>query len=189
MTRNESRKMRPVVKLWLETDRGYVFGKGAFDLLDRIERFGTISKAASSMNMSYRQAWGILKKIEARLGKPLIETNRGGAHGGGRTTLTPLGKKVLQQYIMEEKAVQATKDDRWKRKNSLKELDAENTLAAKVLSVEKGEATSLVKVIIPTQTVMTTIVTNETMKELDLKEGTSIRLVIEVTSMIIGRSG
>jgi len=178
--------MKPVVKLWLETEKGYVFGEGTFNLLDRIERFGTISKAASSMNMSYRQAWGILKKIESRLGESLVETRRGGAHGGGRTTLTPLGREALRQYLTEREAVQRAKEDvQWWRGLS-KVIDAGKMLNAEVVAVEKGDVAAVVKLRISTPTVMTAIIPMEAMEELDLTKGADVKVVVKVTSLMIG---
>lgn len=188
MARKGLGKMKPVMKLWLETEKGYVFGEGTFGLLDRIERFGTISKAASSMNMSYRQAWGILKKIERRLGEPLVETSRGGAHGGGRTTLTPLGREALRQYLVEREAVQRAKEDRERWGNLSVAMGAGNMLNAEVVAVEKGDVAAVVKVRIPTPTVMTAIIPMETMEELDLKEGVDVKVVVKATSIIIGRT-
>lgn len=43
-------------KLWLEEGE-HVFGEGLFELLQEIDRLGSINQAARSLKMSYRQAW------------------------------------------------------------------------------------------------------------------------------------
>jgi len=47
-----------VVRIKLGGNR--VFGPGKADLLESIERLGSISAAAREMRMSYRQAWTLL---------------------------------------------------------------------------------------------------------------------------------
>ncbi|WP_258360769.1 winged helix-turn-helix domain-containing protein [Moorella sulfitireducens] len=83
-------------KFWLE-DREHVFGEGLFELLQEIEQRGSLSEAARSLHMSYRQAWGQVKKAESRLGQKLLLTRVGGETGGG-AELTPAGKWFLQRF-------------------------------------------------------------------------------------------
>ena len=92
-------KLKPRFKLWLETDDGYVFGKGSFELLHGIQEKGNLMAIAKGLNMSYRHAWGIIKEIEEKLGEPILVTYRGGKVGGGGAKLTPTGKKLLETYL------------------------------------------------------------------------------------------
>ena len=86
-------------KVWFETEERYVFGEGAFDLLERVSQLGSLSKAADSANMSYRYAWGLVNKIEESIDAPVLETRRGGEHGGGGSELTRKGKLLLRSYL------------------------------------------------------------------------------------------
>jgi molybdate transport repressor ModE-like protein len=92
-------KWKPCFKLWLETEDGYVFGPGSFELLHGIQEKGNLKAIAEGLNMSYRQAWGILKQIEDILGEPIIITHRGGKVGGGGAELTQAGKELLATYL------------------------------------------------------------------------------------------
>jgi molybdate transport repressor ModE-like protein len=92
-------KLKPCFKLWLETEDGYVFGQGSFDLLRGIQEKGTLMAIAKRLNMSYRHAWGIIKEIEEKLGKPVVVTHRGGKVGGGGAELTQTGKELLETYL------------------------------------------------------------------------------------------
>jgi len=83
-------------KVWLEEGE-HVFGEGLFALLREIEQEGSINRAARNLRMSYRQAWGRIKKAEKRLGFKLLLTRTGGQAGGG-AELTPQGKKLLESY-------------------------------------------------------------------------------------------
>lgn len=84
-------------RVWLENKGRPVFGDGRADLLERIERCGSIRKAAEEIGMSYRHAWSHLRKIEGGLGKKLVVRRVGGPAGGG-STLTAAGRRTLANY-------------------------------------------------------------------------------------------
>ena len=90
-------ELQPKYRLWLETEDGYVLGKGSFELLQGIPEKGTLRGAAKSLGMSYRHAWGIIKQIEKHIGKSLLDTYRGGKSGGG-AKLTRIGYELLETY-------------------------------------------------------------------------------------------
>ena len=92
-------KLKPRFKLWIETDDGYVFGKGSFELLHGIQEKGNLMAIAKELNMSYRHAWGIIKEIEEKLGEPILVTHRGGKVGGGGAELTETGKGLVEAYL------------------------------------------------------------------------------------------
>ncbi len=79
------------------SEQNIAFGPGKADLLEAIERTGSISQAAKSMNMSYRRAWQLVDTMNQCFETVLVETQTGGTHGGG-ATVTALGQKVLQHY-------------------------------------------------------------------------------------------
>jgi molybdate transport system regulatory protein len=88
----------PRCKVWLSTlEEEGVFGDGKWRLLQEIEYSRSIRAAALALGMSYRKAWGDLKKAESCLGAKLIEKHRGGADGG-ETSLTREGKTWLEAY-------------------------------------------------------------------------------------------
>ena len=89
---------RPRFKLWLSSEEAKGgFGDGKWRLLKAIEREGSLKAATDSLGISYRKAWGDLKKAERALGIKLIEKHRGGS-GGGETHLTEAGKKWMAAY-------------------------------------------------------------------------------------------
>jgi len=91
------KKVTPGFKLWLTASGEGVFGHGKWHLLAAIEREGSLMAAADSLGISYRKAWGDLKKAEAALGIVFLERHRGGSDGG-ETSLTKDGKNWLVEY-------------------------------------------------------------------------------------------
>ncbi len=83
-------------KIWLE-DRGKVFGDGPCELLEKVDRMGSLRKAAADMKMSYRQAWDLIRMLEENLGFPLMERQAGGSQGGG-SFLTREGRTLMLRY-------------------------------------------------------------------------------------------
>ncbi|MCX6644797.1 MAG: LysR family transcriptional regulator [bacterium] len=100
-------------KIWLGRDGNVVFGEGLARLLDGIDTLGSLSKAAKEEEISYRHAWGDIKRAEERLGFQLLERNIGGKSGGG-SQLTPKARDLLAAYFsLKRKAI--LESDRWFR--------------------------------------------------------------------------
>ena len=92
------KKLKARFKLWLNTkDAEGVFGDGKWRLLKAIETEGSLKAASELLGISYRKAWGDLKKAEECLDTVLLERRRGG-NMGGWTTLTSEGKRWVKAY-------------------------------------------------------------------------------------------
>lgn len=90
--------IEPRCKIWFSTaDIKGVMGDGKFKLLQAIDECGSLRAAAEKLKISYRKAWGDLKKCETGLGLQLIEKVRGGSKGGA-TRLTEKGHALLTAY-------------------------------------------------------------------------------------------
>jgi molybdate transport system regulatory protein len=77
-------------------------GPGKARLLEAVDAAGSIRGAATAIGMSYRRAWLLLQDVEAVMGAPVVSGETGGANGGG-TSLTKLGRAVVDQYRTIEK--------------------------------------------------------------------------------------
>jgi molybdate transport system regulatory protein len=95
-------KMR--MKLWLEKDGEMAFGPGPAAILREVERTGSLAGAARALGMSYRTAWGRMKKLENALGTALV-AKKGGNKAG--STLTAYGQVLLEAYEAWEASVRA----------------------------------------------------------------------------------
>ncbi|WP_375259429.1 winged helix-turn-helix domain-containing protein [Citreimonas sp.] len=74
-----------------------MIGPGKADLLEGIDRCGSIAAAGREMGMSYKRAWELIGTLNGMFRAPLVESTRGGPGGGG-AVLTELGREVLAQY-------------------------------------------------------------------------------------------
>ncbi|MEK7308915.1 MAG: LysR family transcriptional regulator, partial [Nitrospirota bacterium] len=72
-------------------------GYGRIILLERIQEFGSITKAAKSMEMSYRHAWELVDSMNRQTKKPLVGVSTGGKGGGG-ARLTNEGEKAIKLF-------------------------------------------------------------------------------------------
>ena len=90
--------LHPRFKLWISSNEAEgVFGDGKWRLLQAIEREGSLTAASEALGISYRKAWGDLRKAERCLGVTFLERRRGGS-GGGQTTVTETGRRWLAAY-------------------------------------------------------------------------------------------
>ena len=82
-------------------------GPGKADLLEAIDREGSISAAGRAMKMSYRRTWLLVDVMNRCWKTPLVHTAAGGGQGSG-ARLTPLGIEILAAYrALQAKLAQA----------------------------------------------------------------------------------
>ena len=84
-------------RLWVDINDQKFFGPGRAELLQLIDETGSISKAAKSMGMSYKKAWGMITEMNERGKSPYVIAKPGGEKGGG-AEVTPAGKVVIKAY-------------------------------------------------------------------------------------------
>jgi molybdate transport system regulatory protein len=84
-------------KVWLEKDGKLFMGWGRATLLERIDQLGSISAAARSMKLAYRNAWLWVEAMNRLAPEPLVEKSTGGARGG-YARLTEAGRRIVREY-------------------------------------------------------------------------------------------
>lgn len=87
----------PALRMRIVFDDGERLGPGKADLLEHIERTGSIAAAGREMGMSYKRAWMLVDQLNHAFVAPLVKSERGGSSGGG-ATLTTTGQEVLALY-------------------------------------------------------------------------------------------
>jgi molybdate transport system regulatory protein len=91
------RPAEPRLRIRIVFGEDEMIGPGKADLLEEIERRGSIAAAGRAMGMSYKRAWELIGTLNAMFRAPLVARTRGGAGGGG-AVLTDLGREVLTEY-------------------------------------------------------------------------------------------
>jgi molybdate transport system regulatory protein len=71
--------------IWIEGAEGTFLGMGRVLLLERIKEYGSITRAAGSLEMSYRKAWELVVAIT-------------GGKGGGGAVLTEAGRHAIKLF-------------------------------------------------------------------------------------------
>ncbi|MGN6376926.1 MAG: winged helix-turn-helix domain-containing protein [Sphingomonas sp.] len=72
-------------------------GPGKADLLEAIDREGSISAAGRALGMSYRRSWSLVDSMNRCFAAPLVEAHRGGGKNSG-ARLTGAGRTALASY-------------------------------------------------------------------------------------------
>jgi molybdate transport system regulatory protein len=101
-------------KFWIENKGEVVLGGGKAALFLAVDRLGSIQRAAEEFGMSYRHAWGAIRKIEKRAGFKILDTRLGGKEGGAQ--LTPKGKEFIWKVDVLLKDLQGIVEKRFKQK-------------------------------------------------------------------------
>ena len=91
-------------KVWLEKDGKLFMGWGRATLLDRIDQLGSISAAARSMKLAYRNAWLWVEAMNRLAPSPLVIKSTGGPRGG-YARLTDEGRRIVKEYLEKRTSV------------------------------------------------------------------------------------
>ncbi len=172
-------------KLWFTEDGKTVMGAGRAELLRTIDKERSLRKACQILDISYKHAWMMLKKMNEALEEPAVITVRGGKDQG--TFLTDLGRKLLAEYETNKHILNETIGDETSWENVGFKLSARNQLPGKVLTVEKSGL--VCKITIEMEpSIITSVVTEEAVEKLDIKPGDRIYAVIKSTEVMVAKA-
>ena len=87
-------------------------------LLQKVDELGTLSDAAKALRMSYRHAWGMIRRAEEVLGEPLLRFWKGGRNGGGGAQITKSGREMLNEYLRLKRELSALITHYWRDSSS-----------------------------------------------------------------------
>lgn len=83
-------------KVWLTIGPRTLFGDGKADLLEAVDKLGSLRSAATSMGMSYRHAWGWLRELDKAAGFAFLEHTGTGPRTNLRLTVN--GRQFIAAY-------------------------------------------------------------------------------------------
>jgi molybdate transport system regulatory protein len=87
----------PHLNLWIEREGCVALSTWRVTLLEAVAATGSISAAATRMEIPYRVAWSKIREMERGLGTALIQTRVGGSDGGG-AVLTAAANDYIRRY-------------------------------------------------------------------------------------------
>jgi molybdate transport system regulatory protein len=90
-------KPAPQIRFRIDFGENSNIGPGKIELLELIERHGSVSQAARSMGISYRKAWRLLDSVNNSFATAATINSVGGSGGGG-ASITPFGKLLIERY-------------------------------------------------------------------------------------------
>ena len=100
-------------RIWIEREDGAFLGWGRIRLLENIRKTGSITNAAKEMDMSYRKAWELVKKMNEKAPKPLVVKIIGGKNGSG-ANLTNEGEKMIEKFYEIENEIKMHIENKYK---------------------------------------------------------------------------
>ena len=87
-------KLKLKSSYWIVNESNQIIiGKGRMEILDNIEKTGSINQAAKIMKMSYKAVWSKIKFTEKHLNVKIVDADKKTG-----TRLTREGKNLLENY-------------------------------------------------------------------------------------------
>jgi len=192
------RKMQ--AHLELETEFGALLGGTRIRLLEAIEKTGSISKAAKLIPLSYKAAWDALEDLNNLADHPVIERSVGGAGGGG-TTLTDHGRKLIAMFRAIETEYQVAMDRFYSEADQSEETDkasfqrllrritlrtsARNQFVGTVSKVASGPVDAQVFVRLSEDCELEAQITADSVKRLDLSPGREVIALVKAPAVFL----
>jgi molybdate transport system regulatory protein len=182
--------------LWFNRAEHKFLGGNQIELLEKIDQLGSITKAAKAIGISYKTAWDMLNTINNLADKPLVDRLTGGKGGGG-TSITAEGKRVISQFNTVQEELQKVLDNlgnrlgdtdslfQFLRRISMK-VSARNTFAGKVSGIIKGAVNAEVTIDLKGGVPLVAVVTNGAIDNLALKVGSEAFAIVKASSVIVG---
>ena len=177
-------------------DRALV-GGNRIDLLEAVDRCGSISGAAREVGISYKTAWDAVDAMNNAAEKPFVLRSVGGVGGGG-TMLTEEGKETVRLYRVLQGEHQRFIDRLEGRLGDVGRLysllrrvtmrvSARNVFLGKVKEVRKGAVSTEVILGMRGGETLCSVITNESAKVLGLAPGIEAYAFFKASAVILGK--
>ena len=109
-----NKKLQVKTKTWIANKDGEIlFGKGKTELLECIDKTGSILKAAAMMGINYKKAWVHLDTLQTNAGEQLVIKRQGRSENSG-TRLTERAKELMKNYEILQKDIENYANKRFK---------------------------------------------------------------------------
>jgi len=166
-------------------------------LLEAIDRFGSITKAAREVGVCYKTAWDAVDAMNNAAERPLVDRAVGGTGGGG-TVLTDEGKETIRLYRVLQDEHQRFIDRLEGRLGDVgrfysllrrvaMRVSARNVFLGKVAELRKGAVSTEVNLALKGGETLCSVITNESARVLGLKVGAEAYAFFKASAVILGK--
>jgi molybdate transport system regulatory protein len=195
MSREKLPPLQVSGNLWLGRKGQTLLGGYRIDLLESIERTGTLTQAAKDVGLSYKAAWDAVDAMNNLAEKPLVVRSAGG-RAGGHSGLTEHGRRLVQLYRLLESGwqqlltrMQAELGDFEQLNTLMRALtvrtSARNELRGTVKTVRKGAVNADVILDVGDGLEVFASITNEAVDELELRPGRHAFALIKSSFVVL----
>jgi molybdate transport system regulatory protein len=172
-------------------------GGDRIDLLEAIDRFGSITRAAREVGVSYKTAWDAVDAMNNTAERPLVERAAGGLGGGG-TMLTDEGKETVRLYrVLQDEHQEFLKRLEGRlgdvvhfysliRRVAMR-VSARNVFLGKIAELRKGAVSTEVTLSLKEGETLCSVITNESAGTLGLKAGMEAYAFFKASAVILGK--
>ena len=172
-------------------------GGDRIGLLEAIDRFGSITRAAREVGVSYKTAWDTINAMNNAAERPLVERAAGGLGGGG-TVLTSEGKETVRLYRVLQGEHQRFIERLEGRLGDVghfysllrrvaMRVSARNVFLGKVAELRKGAVNTEVSLSLKGGETLCSVITNESAGILGLKPGMEAYAFFKASAVILGK--
>ena len=182
-------------RIWFKKEGKNLLGNGRVELLEKIDEYGSISKASKAMKMSYKAAWDMVDAMNNLSDKPLVQKVTGGKNGGG-TKLTVEGlalintfKKFKEFYntlLHEVDEAELDSDNHLAliRKLHMKS-SSRNMISCDIKEFQLAEYNTKVELSFSEDLVLHAIIPTATFSDMDLEKGKKVFALIQESSIML----
>ncbi|MFO7766776.1 MAG: TOBE domain-containing protein [Pelovirga sp.] len=165
------------------------------ELLRQIDQLGSLSAAAKAVGLSYKGAWDAIDAINNLSDKELVCRVSGG-RGGGGSTLTNEGKKILRMYDLFARAHERFMDDLSTHSDNPQDAynflqrmtmktSARNQFGGEIISIRHGSVNDEVTLLLSGSDEITAIITRDSVTNMELSVGKKAYALIKASAVIL----
>lgn len=165
------------------------------ELLYAIEAYGSISKAAKAVPMSYKTAWEAVDIMNSLSPEPIVCRETGGKDGGG-TTITEYGRKLLENYaVLKEEhgrflerlsALTDIQSGAFKTIGRLAmQISARNQIQAEVVSVESKNVNAKIHLKLKSGQILVSVITKEAVENLQIETNQTVVAIFKSNTVFL----
>jgi molybdate transport system regulatory protein len=186
-----------VAPLVLQLGKGEVSAR-RLSLLSALAETGSISGAAKHIGMTYKAAWDAIEVMNNLAGQPLVQSQQGGAGGGG-ARLTVFGEQVVATHRQLNEAVAMLLDKLTSTlggedgllenlsilRSLYMKISARNALRGTVEEVRHGAVNSEITLRLQGEDSLHVIITKDSAESMGLVQGKAATAIIKASWIIL----